>query len=151
MIRFLKRKLHWIKKSIEYSVFLWTDNDWDFAYILMLLKYKLKRTRENINKNANHVGYENIVAEINTAEQMIQKILDGDFYMKEYEAHEKKWGPRKKDSMIFGERERIMTSEDKKQEEHEIRIIITEMHRQEEQAWSDLFDYLKEHMRNWWD
>ncbi len=33
----------WLKKSIEYSIFLWDDQDFDSEYLLELILFKLKR------------------------------------------------------------------------------------------------------------
>jgi hypothetical protein len=40
-----------IMKLIEYSQLLWSDEDWDWAYIVIMLRYKIKRTRDCIDRN----------------------------------------------------------------------------------------------------
>lgn len=45
------RKKEFEKKLSDYKKFLKNDHDWDWAYILRLLKYKLERTRKCIVSN----------------------------------------------------------------------------------------------------
>lgn len=43
-----------IKHVAEWAVFLWNDYDWDFIFILQVLKFKLVRTRKNLESDPWH-------------------------------------------------------------------------------------------------
>ncbi|MBI2449672.1 hypothetical protein HYV49_05240 [Candidatus Pacearchaeota archaeon] len=88
MIKFIRRVLRWLKKSFQYSLFLWNDYDWDYALILQLLQYKLKRTRECIVKNDIITDSKIIAKQIKYAEFLIERISDYNYLDKK---EEKDW------------------------------------------------------------
>ena len=50
-IRPLRNFCIWVKKSIQYSIFLWHDHDYDYMYLLTLIQYKIGRMRVSMSKN----------------------------------------------------------------------------------------------------
>lgn len=80
----LYRELRWrikfffrfIKKIFEYSYhILWHDEDWDLNYIIILLIYKLKRTRELMSHSDYHKEEVKNILEVET---LLQSVLDND-------------------------------------------------------------------------
>jgi hypothetical protein len=86
----LKRLLYWadfrlvspvrefvryVAKVCAYARLLWDDRDWDWAYILKLLKYKLERTRKTIQAGNHHVGADRDCRRIRTCEILLDRII----------------------------------------------------------------------------
>jgi len=70
----------WIKKVFDYSIVLWDDEDYDFAFIYKLLKYKIERTRKYIDKHKRHENYAKDVANMKRAEYLLGLLYKEDFY-----------------------------------------------------------------------
>ena len=159
------RFFHWVVKTAQYSKLLWNDFDWDYSYILILLQYKLKRTRERILDNNIVVSAEQIAAEIKHAEDLIQNWRDDNFCEDLYEAHEKKWGKiisrkeRNKDDQVDGDkpwdwfmrREKATTLELHDQERKEYMAIHQQADKAKEENFDELFRHLRDHIQRWWD
>jgi len=81
----------WKKKCREYSRFLKDDCDFDWTDVLLLLRYKLQRTR-----NAVEAGYHNnkkkTAAEIKQVEKLIWRICEFDYQSDVFKQFYKKHG-----------------------------------------------------------
>jgi len=152
----------WLIKSIQYSIFLWGDFDWDYAYILLLLQYKLKRTREHILDDNIILRSEEVAAQIKHAEDLIQNWRDDNWCEDLQEAHDKKWGERVNLSepvdvggqTLFSwemSREKATTPELKDQEKKEQRAIYDKQNEAKQKNIDELFSHLHEHIQEWWD
>lgn len=64
-----KQVLAYKKKLKDYTKFLRDDFDWDWHYIIRLLRYKLERTRDCIKSN-------NIIADVDVVCKQIQEVID---------------------------------------------------------------------------
>lgn len=160
------RTWHWFIKSIQYSRILWRDYDWDYGYILVLLKYKLQRTRKRITKDNLVLKTPLIANEILHVEKLIEKFMEHDFCAEEFEMHDKKWGKLEIDSTpvdddtqsakpklykaIFS-RSNVKTVEDEEQEEKEFRALMDKQEREKQECWNEIFDTMKKYMQGWWD
>lgn len=90
LTRPVRRFFSWIIKSIQYSFFLRNDHDWDYNYILILLQYKLKRTRKAIQSNNLIVDVNEIVDQIKHAEDLLQSWINDEIGDELFEAHREK-------------------------------------------------------------
>jgi hypothetical protein len=151
----------WIVKSIQYSRVLWNDGDWDHIHILILLKYKLSRTRKHIVEHSFIQQAEEVGKEIQDVEDIINRLLTNKYYSEGFDAHEIKWGETKmytapsKDYPGCHTIE-ITTEKAKKEgkveeEREDFKKLIEETDILEEQDWNLLFDLMKQNMRGWWD
>jgi len=68
------KKVAYEKKVREYARALKDDEDWDWAFIIKLLQYKLKRTRLCIESN-------NIVASSKQIAKQIKQVVDADPFL----------------------------------------------------------------------
>lgn len=152
----------WAVKSIQYSVFLWGEWDWDFLYILRMLQYKLKRTRKQILENNIILRAEEVAAQIKHAEDLIQKYIDNRFCEKMEEAHEKKWGKvtrttkevernGKKIHQFDIQRANVTTEKEKAQERLEQKTIWNQQDYERQECWDEIFEYLKKYGQEFWD
>ena len=85
----------YILNIIAYTPILWHDRDFDHMYILTMLKYKLKRTRECIVKNNIISNVEEVGKEIGEAEYILTGLIEDNFCNTEIDIHEAKWGETK--------------------------------------------------------
>jgi len=156
------RTFHWFVKSIQYSRLLWNDFDWDYSYILILLQYKLKRTRKRILDNNIILRAEEIAAQIKHAEDLIQKWYDDDFCKDLYEAHDKKWGkmvdlsePIEHNGIKMYtwnmSRENATTPELQEQEKKEFMAIHQKAEEAKEKNFDELFAHIRKYIQGWWD
>ena len=89
-------KRAWKKKVKEWTAFLKDDYDFDYAGILRVLLYKLKRTRECIIKN-NVIckkSISEIKHEISEVERLLQRVYNDDYYDKYDRELNKRFGRR---------------------------------------------------------
>ena len=115
---------------------MYKDRDWDYEFILDILKYKLERTRDRI-KNDNIVESTNkIVDEINTQIKLI------DDYRNNNEIYE-----LSNQSLLT----KIAKAKSKNTKDKYLKQYYTNLFKEENKAWCKIFDYMKEHMRAWWD
>jgi hypothetical protein len=68
-----------VKRFIDYAPILWHDEDYDWASILRMLQYKIKRTRLHLDDHKMFEGYEERCAEMAEAETIIDRILKEDW------------------------------------------------------------------------
>lgn len=64
----------------EWTSFLKDDHDFDWACILGVLAYKLKRTREHITVHAIIADYKQVAAEILSVEKLLKRVLTYDYF-----------------------------------------------------------------------
>jgi hypothetical protein len=72
-----------IKKLWRWIPIIWDDRDWDYWYILEILKQKLIDTEVRIRDNSNHVNSDIDASKIRTAIRLIERVQE-DYYIQEY-------------------------------------------------------------------
>ena len=79
-----------VSNIIRWIPILWRDVDWDSSALYDIVAFKLKNMREHHIEHHNHVGWEQVVEQIKTAEDAIRRVRDDDYLGKEWgEYHEK--------------------------------------------------------------
>jgi hypothetical protein len=68
-----------IRKIIQYIPLLWEDKDWDYTYILILLQYKLARTRRCIVGNEVISDRYRVAKQIRTCELLLDRLIKDDY------------------------------------------------------------------------
>ena len=148
-----------IKRILEYSPILWKDVDYDYASILDMLQYKIKRTREHIEHHDFITNSQKYCKQMLEVEQLIEKIREDEFCKAEYEAHDKKWGesihvhipvPGTDCTEWRTNRLNVRTEKDRINELKEYRKIMHMENQRKQNAWNKLFKLMNQNMRNWW-
>lgn len=70
-----------IKRLIGWLPILWEDRDFDYAYILIILKYKLTRTRKCIVKNNIIENIEGLEEQIKKCEETLDRLIEDNYGM----------------------------------------------------------------------
>ena len=68
------------KRFFAWFPIIWKDEDWDSAYLFEIMRFKISRIREEIEKNKRHIGYEKDVRDMKVAENLLHRIAFSDFY-----------------------------------------------------------------------
>lgn len=77
--RRVSKKIALERKLRDYKAILKDDEDWDWAFIIKLLRYKLERTRKCIDQNRLIVDHKKVAKQILTVEQLFERILENDY------------------------------------------------------------------------
>jgi len=152
----------WAIKSIQYSIFLVGDYDWDYFYILRMLQYKLKRTRKQILENNIILRTEEVASQIKHAEDLIQKYLDDDFCKNEQKKHDVVWGKitdftkevernGKKVHQFDIQRANVTTEKEKAQERLEQKAIWNQQDYERQECLNLIFAHLLKYLPEFWD
>ena len=91
------------RKVREYARVLRKDEDWDWAFIIRLLQYKLKRTRFCIESNNIAASSKRIAKEIKAVENLFGAVLENRYYDEFGKNFTKKYGSGR---FVYGKKER---------------------------------------------
>lgn len=143
---------YFIKKVFSYIPVLWREYDWDAEVsLLKIIKFKVSRIRKLIEENKRHEDWEKDVANMITLEAMIDRYLSDilfdecydDFW---YRPENQLMFKPAKDGECFGE---VETLPEKSEEEWKARSNA--YNRLKEDEWEEIFLFMKDNLRNWWD
>jgi len=80
MLYLFKRAYRRIKRFIAWFPIIWDDEDWDYAYLYEIMRFKISRMRKEIDSNKRHIGYEKNVRYMKIAEELLHRMSFSDFY-----------------------------------------------------------------------
>lgn len=86
------QKVRFNRKISDYKKFLEKDQDFDYLFILRMLKYKLKRTRDHIISHNMLVNAKEVGTEIGEVETLLQRVIDDKYEDEQWDKLEKKHG-----------------------------------------------------------
>jgi hypothetical protein len=147
-------------KVIQYMPILYKDEDWDYHFLLILIRYKLSRMRKCIKKNNILLHTDKYCNQMKQIEDLIELILEDDFTKEEDRTHELKWGKLQIESIpIPGQLAsecrflhlNVRTKKDEEEERKEHRKIMFLEMRRKKAAWNKLWSLLDKHCGNFWD
>ena len=147
-------------RILTYIPVLWNNEDFDHGYILELLRYKIKRTRDHIAHHQIHTEWERDVKCMDHAIELLDRVIKDDYFMEEFRAHEAKWNPtgdflaRDKDGNPIESDEGsgyFKGREHSEPEMAEFRIWADKKYAAEAQDWHELWKLFDEHLKEWWD
>ena len=161
LTRPFRNTYHFIIKLFQYAKLLWSDRDFDFVHILILLQDKLKRTREHIVEHDIIKSSKIIGKQINYSEFLIQRILDDDYCKELQTAHNVKWGditqyfdPKEEGTNYYRYhvvRANATTPELEEQERAEQMAVYNAQHMAKEKDLDRLFKHIRKYLQGWWD
>jgi hypothetical protein len=148
------------KKLSEYRRFLKDDYDWDYAYILRLLAYKLKRTRECIAKNNFVLSAPRKAKQIRTVETLLNRVVDHSYENETTKDFHKKYGQMRtiREKIQKGQKFTTVhfkftkeTPRNREKLHREFHKLIRKADRTRERELSRAFDLMKKNIWGWWD
>lgn len=149
----MNKVFRFLSRLWAYLPVIWNDEDYDYGYILKVLQFKIGRTRKHLLKHSHVMNAEKYGKQMMICERLIENVLEGDYGGEDYERLEKKWGkivsrPCEYGSELVHEKE---NDYNKEEIQADIRKMVLEANKREEENWNSLFDHLKRRMRRWWD
>src|ERR1051325_2723979 len=79
-----------LKRLIEYIPVIWKDRDWDYHYLLVMLKYKLSRHRKDMENDTWHTQAKRRAKEMRTCELLLDRLIKDEYHENIYKNHDKK-------------------------------------------------------------
>lgn len=156
-----ERKKRDKKRLKKYSKFLRKNYDWDYNYIIDLLRYKIKRVRKYIKKHdiIEKQTLDEIVSQMTETEQLLERVVSYDYGSDLEREFIEKFGGKiryntkfKKNHVLEIERD---YSEINENQIEEAKKEFEQMHEREfELRKADLkkaFDLMTENIWSWWD
>ena len=139
-----------ILRFMEYAPIIWEDEDWDGAYTLSMLQYKIRRTRKFISKHGNAVKEtrDRDVKNMHIAEEALERMLKDDYARTEWGRHRKQYPHQKLIDQPDGS---AMMHEFRPGERTCVKRISNLEYKRKKADWRFLFDHLYEHLEEWWD
>jgi len=153
----------WIIKSIQYSWFLRNDFDWDYGFLLKLIRFKLARMAKTIRSNEIIEANERVAKQIEYAVYLIDRYNNDDDFNRLQEEHSLKWGQPKYD-YVDGERfagsktfkmittyPKASTPEKHAQASKQATEFVLAAYAKEQELIDRLFRHTGKYLRGWWD
>jgi len=139
-----------IRRVLAYLPIIWGDREWDYAHVLKLLQYKIRRTRDHIDKHRIHTDWEHDVNNMDAVIAIIERILEDDYCHGQWDAFYDKWNPERK--LFFEEingmhRLKPMDA----QQQLEFNVIVDQDRAAYQKDWEELWRMLNLHLQEWWD
>ena len=144
---------------IKWFPIVWKNRDWDYGFILDILKFKLINVEKMFRHYGNHMNSERDADNVHKALLYLDRMINYDYHDNVFKHHDKKWGQMKMEfkdsedgkSLLDIIRPNVKTEKDKVKEHKEYRRLSEIVEKQEVQDYEMFFDHLKKHIRSWWD
>ena len=152
--------MSWLKKisnCIKWFPVIWKDNDWDYEYFLLIIKFKLKQMLKFYHSDKTHLANSDITAEqIEQALMLLNDYLDNDYNELEFEQHRKKYGKAEFNCIpIDNEHCRLEIvyplADNQEKANAEYVAILKDCDKQRQINFELFFEWLKDNLQNWWD
>lgn len=131
---------HFAQRVWAYRELLWNDNDFDYAAILHIMRFKLLRLRKHMEEHAITAHSEDNVAELARVDVLLRNVIDED-PDNEWSRHADQWHHYHKDDWNLNK------CGAKKECGKAARAGMD----REERNWHLLWEHIDKHMRGWWD
>jgi hypothetical protein len=142
---------HRVARVLAYVPVVWDNEDFDHGYILRMLRYKIKRTRDHIAHHQIHTEWERDVKNMDAVIVLLDRIEADDYCKEEWGLYYDKWNPKRElkfePTPDGNSRMKSMTE----QERLEFRAVADKDYAAMEQDWHELWHMLDLHLRSWWD
>jgi hypothetical protein len=146
----IRRLARLVARLCAWLPVIWKDEDYDYHYLLRIMRFKIGRMRKHINAHAHHVNFEKDCHRMRIAECLINRLLSSNYEESEYNRMEREWG-----KLVINDQGRLRhekeTDENKNAIDQQFMEMCKNAERQEEADWAYLFAHLKRYMRRWWD
>ena len=159
-VKFLCSVKRGIFNLVKWFPVVWKDRWWDYEFLLIVLRFKLRDMEKNFREKGIHVHAEKDTNKMQRCLYALNRLLDFDYNEMVFRHHDKKWGKAKidwvdTDNKKFKElrisRCNVITEEDKERERKEYRGLSGHVEYLIGQDLDYLFSMMRKHVRNWWD
>jgi hypothetical protein len=150
-IRHMRTLYRSCARVLAYVPVIWSNEDWDYSYILRLLRYKIWRTRHHIAKHRIHVNWEKDVESMDSVIIILDRIIEDDYCKEDWDAFYDKWNPERSLRTEVDDEGNTQILPMGEEEGAEFKVIADKDHAATESDWKALWTMLERHLRDWWD
>lgn len=149
-----------LKNLFNWFPIIWMDRQWDYIFILRILRKKLVLTEKFIRRDGIHVRNLDDARKIKICINLLDRILSDVYFDMAYKRHNAKWGRAEltfKDCEEDWYVESVIrhknanTEEEKEQQRKDFIRASKHFEYLEKQDYYYLFKMLRKHIRSWWD
>lgn len=144
----------WKWKSV-----IWHDRDFDYVYLLVILKFKIEKMIELYNYRDRYVGQEKDKQKLKLCSNLLDRLIKNDYQENTMIYHDKKWGEinfvwvKCEDSdnyRLITNRKNTTDKNKREREREEFLKLMRHSVYMESQDIEYLFNTMKKHLRSWW-
>jgi DNA-directed RNA polymerase subunit H (RpoH/RPB5) len=156
-----ERKKQNKKRLKKYSNFLQKNYDWDYIYIIDLLRYKIKRVRKYIKKHniIERETLDKIVSQMTETEKLLERIISNDYIVEIEKEFIEKFGGKirlktkfKKNHVLDIEHDYSEINENQIEEaKKEFEKILEREFELRKTDLKKAFELITENIWGWWD
>lgn len=149
------------KRLKKYKKFLKDNHDWDYAYIIDLLRFKIKMTRKQILKNDSieEETMKEIVDQMKETETLLNRVISNEHFEQLEQEFKEKFGGKVKTKMKFTKKNQVKFKDNfsKINEDmiEEAKEEFLKLHDKEDELKKEdlkkAFEIMSENIWNWWD
>ena len=136
---FINDIFYGIKNIITYAPLIYRDRDWDFSYIDIMLRFKLKRMSELLRINDRHTTTQQYVKQINFCIKLLDRLIADDYIHPDFE---KTFNERSTSDILTGKNKNFTDEDFSKWMKYEAYL--------REKDRCVLENIMKKHMTGWW-
>lgn len=130
--------LAFLRRLWDWAPLLWHDEDWDYAYLLRIMRFKVLRMRKHMEKRAIIAHAEDHTAEMAIADVLFRNVVEED-PDDEWSMHYNQWH--------IG----LKFNEHCKAPGAACRLALNYSAKRGRRNWKKLWRHLDRYMQGWWD
>lgn len=140
---------------------IWKDRQWDYVFILIILRHKLKMMRDFFNEDAIYVGADKDAKDMDLCIKLMNRLIEDDYLMNLFKYHDEKWGELRTHSIQVPDKPdmyklefevpNVKTESDKRKEEVQRNFLYKQEYKQKQQDLELLTKMINKHLFYWWD
>lgn len=157
-----KKIKSWFRYDIPYGLknlrvwfkLIWSDRNWDYHYIYVILRHKLDLMEKSIRRNGNHTEADSDADQIKECVDILDRLVNDVYFDLAYKDYEEKWGEIKfkvEENRLQLDNPNVKTPEDHEEERHDFKNAMMKENILKEKDINRLFDLMKNNIQNWWD
>lgn len=148
-----------IKNFWKWKGVIWKDRNYDYHYLLNVMRFKIQDMLNEYNRVNRYIGQEKDKQSLQTCLYLLNRLVDQNYGENVFYFHDRKWGEIKVDweetdnsdmLTLVTDRDNIVTEEDKEKERKEFLRLIKHENYLERQDIEYLFKLMSKHVRKWW-
>jgi hypothetical protein len=128
------------------------DEDWDYHYLLEVMKFKLDKMADYHVNHGQFVGSSKVVTELSEASMLISALIDDDFF--DFKTLGDKWGATVvtvKDGKATLSNKHVKTATDREQYHAEFSAELSMADSRRTKTLNDFCNIFKTKLYGWWD
>ena len=149
-----------IRNLIRWFPIIWNDGDWDYHFLLRVLRFKLQDLQGGISSRNRHVGCQRQMQRIDLCIKLLNRLLADNYHELAFASHDRKWGkpefswkamPNNDMEELEMHRAAVITEKDENQQRKEYRRWAEHWRQLERQDIEMLFSTMAKYIQYWWD